>query len=166
MPYTPVGLQKAGFTPSNIISQGNRVTNGRVNITGKFTYNTRFPQQWSKDPRTHKLWEEMVAMAVGSARRKVQIRTGELRDSIYGEVTTGAGGLIQGNVMAGGPGLERWAYIEYGTGSRGKGSPQPEPGTPVGYRSTSGRAGNRAYPYLRPALLEMRTRISSLKGAA
>ena len=167
-PYVPVGIRKSGFTTSNVIAQGNRVTAGKVNMRADFRYNTRFPKQWSRQPATRKLWAQMVDIAKNQARRTVRVgRTGALQKSIKGEVIlTNSGGYIQGRVVAGGIGLERWAFIEYGTGQRGIASDQPAPGRPVGYRSRPGWVGNRAYPYLRPALIGLRTRVQSLSVAS
>lgn len=163
--YVPVDLQRAGFTPNRTIGQSNRVVGGRVNIRSEFKYNTRFPQQWSKDIRTIQLWNEMVGLTVNAAKRKVRVRTGALRDSIRGELSTGTAGMISGSVSAGGPEAFYWAFIEYGTGARGAGSDQPDPGRPVGYGYNRSWKGNRAYPFLRPALIELRARIQSLPGA-
>lgn len=153
------------FTPNQRIQQANRIgARGRVNVRGSFRYNTRFPKEWSRDPRVRARFQELLGIVLNEARKRAPVVTGALRDSIEGKVTVGRNGIIKIEVTVGGRGIAPyWAFVEYGTGRRGAASRRIEPGNPVGWRY--GRiAGQTAQPFMRPAMLVLKRRLLTTAG--
>lgn len=135
---------------------------GPVRTTGTFIFNTRFFQEWSRDPAVVARMFELKNLGVAEAKRRVPVVTGNLRDSIGGTVRPGNQGILTIEITAGGPQAPYWAFVEYGTGSRGAQSRQVEPGRAPGYKYGA-FPGQPAEPYLRPAMLTIRRRINQVQ---
>lgn len=92
-----------------------------------------------------------AAMLVqGSARNKTPVDSGALRQSIRTDKAKIQGGNVIATVSTN---LEYAPYVEFGTGSRGQ-STNTNTEVKVNYRSDW--SGNRAQPFLWPALRENR----------
>jgi HK97 gp10 family phage protein len=95
------------------------------------------------------------------AVRRVPSRTGRLLGTIKSRLTNEVNGILSIKLTAGGSVAPYWAFVEYGTGRRGQASRRGEVGTPTGWRYGT-IAGQRAQPYLRPALLLVKRRIGQV----
>ena len=147
------------FSPDALISTAAKVgATGRISVKGQFRYNTKFPREWANDRVVRQRFEELRAIAQAGAERRVPVRTGNLRSSIKSRLVRQRDGTLRIELTAGGRGAYYWAFVEYGTGRRGSVSRQFEPGLPPGYVHGA-RAGQKAQPYLRPALLDVKRRI-------
>lgn len=86
----------------------------------------------------------------GSAKNKAPVDSGALRQSIRADKAKNQGGNVIATVSTN---LEYAPYVEFGTGSRGQ-STNTNTEVKVNYRSDW--SGNRAQPFLWPALRENR----------
>lgn len=151
-----------GLTGGRRVQTGSRVgRRGRVHITGKFKYNTRFTDGWSRDPQVISRFEQLRLLMQKEAERRVPTGTGRLLGTIKSSLTKEVNGILSIKLTAGGSVAPYWAFVEYGTGRRGASSRRGEVGTPTGWRYGT-IAGQRAQPYLRPALLLVKRRIGQV----
>lgn len=86
----------------------------------------------------------------GSAKNKAPVDSGALRQSIRADKAKNQGGNVTATVSTN---LEYGPYVEFGTGSRGQ-STNTNTEVEVSYRSDW--RGNKAQPFLWPALRENR----------
>lgn len=143
-------------TSTSRVDKRGRVTPGRAGAT--FTFDTQFYNNWSKDPKVLARFEELRSIMEAEALTRVPYRTGSLARSIRSRVVRNNREHIRVELSAGGRTAPYWAFVEYGTGRRGAGSRQPEPGLPPGYRH-SGVGGQKAQPYLRPSILAVKRKV-------
>jgi len=135
--------------------------------TGRFrvTFNPTLPAQFAADPIVQGNFKIMAEAGESMMKQLVPVDTGALYRSLKGSVSL-AKGTIAVVLKAGGPGAEHWMFVEYGTGMRGKASPQPAGpsgyhagDTPRGY-SHGASAGMAAQPYMRPAMAAIGKRLT------
>lgn len=143
--------------PGGITSQqSQRASRGK----GTFIFNTEFYDQWGRDPRVLARFEELRSIMEGEAQYRVPIGdSGNLLRSIRSRVVRSHGReQLRVELSAGGATAPYWAFVEYGTGRRGAKSRQPDPGVAASYRH-GGIQGQRAQPYLRPAILAVKRKV-------
>ncbi|ATP40701.1 hypothetical protein CSE16_11940 [Solibacillus sp. R5-41] len=86
-----------------------------------------------------------------------EVDGGQLRNSIQGTVEEKSGVII-GKVSTN---VEHGAYVEFGTGQRGEGSPSP-PKSPENLNYRQDWAGMDAQPYLYPALNQNKENVKKI----
>ncbi|MEG0450950.1 MAG: HK97 gp10 family phage protein [Lysinibacillus sp.] len=101
-----------------------------------------------------------VKLVQGDAKELAPIAEvdgGQLRNSIQGNVEVKSG-IITGKVSTN---VEHGAYVEFGTGQRGEGSPSP-PKSPENLNYRQDWAGMDAQPYLYPALKQNKENVKKI----
>ena len=127
---------------------------GGVTMIGSFVLNRNLETDIIDSQGMERTLSELVTMATEYAINLAPVRDGDLVGSINGSVE-GSGTSKQGYVEVG---TDHWMFVEYGTGVRGAGSDQPNPGLPGGYVHGS-VAGQLAQPFMRTTLWWIRNQV-------
>ena len=145
----------SNFAPGEISSKGG----ARISTRTTFQFNTKFFDEWGRDPQVNARFEELRSIMEAEAQTRVPVASGALLRSIRSRIVRSAGrDVLRIELSAGGRQAPHWAFVEYGTGQRGRKSRQPQPGLPAGYRHGA-FPGQRAQPYLRPSILAVRRKV-------
>ena len=138
---------------------GRNLPAGRITRRGNFRFalDPTIPTQFASEPEAIAAFKIIAKLGLDTMRQLVPVDEGWLIRSLNARVSR-ARGTIAAVLEAGGPDAAHWAFVEYGTGARGRASPSLEPGLPRGYHHGP-KAGMRAQPYMRPTLLVLRRQL-------
>jgi len=142
----------AGF---NVRGIGKKIMSGGL-VEGTLFMNPDLEKDINTSPEMLRELTTLTDKAAQYAFNLAPWRSGTMRNSIQPEV-----GLFNNSyvgLVKVGSGASYWVFVEYGTGQRGAGSDQPEPGTPQGY-AHGGRAGQAAQPFMRRTLWWLKEQI-------
>ena len=138
---------------------GRNITTGRISRSGAFRFalDPTIPSQFASEPEAIAAFVLIADFGLQLMKRFVPVDEGWLKASLNSRVSR-ARGTIAVVLEAGGPDAAHWAFVEYGTGERGRRSAQLDPGLPRGYHHGP-RSGMRAQPYMRPVLPALRRKL-------
>lgn len=130
----------------------------RSGLSFDLELNANLERELADDEEVRQNLKELAEIGVQYAQNLAARDTGKMADSIKftGFEYDQDYGLV--GVIEVGEDADYWVFIEYGTGARGAGSPQPEPGLPEGYEHGPG-SGVTARPFMRPMILHLKGRI-------